>query len=157
MSNTHTCTENCQSQLTATNQRKETHTNLYTTSCSFTPQIAAASRPASPGPSSASGVMYTRIVNTIAPLRGNRRNVWRSTRRRILSGKGFGGSGRCPTPSMSSGPSVPSDQASSSSCEGIEDNDGAGVGVSGRTWMNQLLRCTGELGERRRKKRVSDG
>ena len=99
--------------------------------------------------------MYTRIVKTIAPLRGNRRNVWRSTRRRILSGSGFGGSGRCPAPSMSSGPTVPSDQASSSSCEGIGDDDGAGIG--GRTWIDQLLRCTGELGERRRKKRESDG
>ena len=50
---------------------------------------------------------------------------------------------------------MPSHQASSSSCEGVRDNDGAGVG--GRTWIDQLLRCTGELGERRRKKRESDG
>src|SRR6267154_4235951 len=127
----------------------------FNASCSFTLRIAVASCTASPGPSSASGVMYTRIVKTIAPLRGNRRNAWYSTRRRILSGRGFGGSGRYPTPSMSSGPSVPSDQASSLSCEGIGDNDGAGVG--GRTWMsvNQLLRCTGELGEGHRKKQAT--
>src|SRR6267154_358367 len=97
--------------------------------------------------------MYTPIVKTITPLPGNRRNVWRSTRRHILFGRGFGGPGCCPAPSMSSGPSVPSDRASSSSCEGIGDNDGAGVG--GRTWMNQLLRCTGELGERRRKEQAT--
>jgi len=156
MSNTHTCTENCQSQLPDTNQRKErTAHSPLTTSCSFTLRIAVASCTAPPGPSSASGVMYTRIVKTIAPLRGNRRIAWCSTRRHILSGRGFGGSGRYPTPSMSSGPSVPSDQASSLSCEGIGDNDGAGVG--GRTWMsvNQLLRCTGELGEGHRKKQAT--
>ena len=93
-------------------------------------------------------------MNTIAPLRGSLRSVCRSTRRRIRSGRGFGGAGRGTVPSASSGPSMPLAHSSSSSGgEGDADADGVG----GRTWMTQLWRSMGELGERRRKKRVSDG
>jgi hypothetical protein len=128
-------------------------TYLFTTSCSFTPRIAAASRPASPRPSSFSGVKYTRIVNTTAPLRGSRRRVCRSTRRRIRSGIGGGGVGRGVVRNVSSGPAPPSAHASSSRCVGVCDSEGEG----GRTWTSQLLRDTGVSGASRRKKRVSDG
>src|SRR6267154_1599252 len=46
--------------------------------------------------SSAAAVMYTRIVKTIPSLHNNRRNVWRSTRRRILSGRGLAVPGAVP-------------------------------------------------------------
>ena len=76
----------------------------------------------------AHSVMYSQIMNTIAPLRGSRRNVWRSKCRCTLSGKSSGGAGRGALPGMSSGPYVPSAHASSSSCEGV------GVDVGERTW-----------------------
>ena len=94
------------------------------------------------------------MVNTIAPVRGSRRSVWCSTRRRIRSGIGGGGAGRGVVRNVSSGPPAPSAHASSSSA-GACDDDGDGEG--GRTWMSQLFRVTGELGAKRRKKRVSEG